>query len=243
MSNIQRIHFIAVQLVLVLILLFKFSEQTLLICIGMECTLLTIRTAHLIKDRLFSGAVWLRRTVYFFPYLLFYFAFHPDSALETNHAVVWIILSLSLGALLLLLRKRELTTIYNREFITYFSPMKCKNACLESYSSLGSAFLQELFFKGFILSLLLHVTSPLLAVVLYGFFFTEEHILHYRAKNNFELKDYLLQFLMGTISGFIYWQSASIFIGSISHIVFNLSLVVNYWYRVWIHHPIRGETA
>ncbi|WP_277506366.1 CPBP family intramembrane glutamic endopeptidase [Paenibacillus sp. PastF-1] len=223
--------------------MFKFSEDTLLICIGMECTLLTVRTAHLIKDRLFPGAVWLRRTVYFLPYLLFYFVYHPDSALKTNHALVWIIVSLLLGTLLLLLRKRELTTIYNREFITYFSPMDCKNACLESYSSLGSAILQELFFKGFILSLLLPVINPLLAVVLTGFFFTEEHILHYRAKNSFEIKDYLLQFLMSIISGLIYWQSASLFIGSISHIVFNLSLVVNYWYRVWIHHSIRGEMA
>lgn len=243
MNKTQKINFILIQLLLCLLLFLKFCEETMLVFVGMQCTILIIRKGHLIKNNLFPGAVWFRRTVYFLPYILFYFLFGSSSRMELTHLVLWFVISILLGAALLLIRKRELTTIYNKEFIIHFSPLNRKEAILESYSCLGSAILQELFFKGFILNLLFNIINPIIAVIITGIFFTEEHILHYYAKNSYESKDYILQFLMSTLSGVIYLYSGSLSISLISHLIFNLSLVFNFWYRVWIHHNIRSEIA
>lgn len=235
MIKIQWTFFGLVELLLVSILAVFNNFEIYLLFVIMQIDLLSLRKTHLIRDKWFNGADWLRRTTYFIPYALPFFFSLPKIGGGSSFSSLFILGSIVTGASFLALRYRELQNMYNRELLSFFPKVSLREASLEIYSGVGSALLQELFYKAFVISVLAPLIGAIPAVLLSAFLFVAEHIVHFWAANLFEWKDYIAQFILSAVAGFLYVYSGSIVVAMLTHLTYNLPTSFNYVYRYYIN--------
>lgn len=219
----------AVDLLLAAILIIHPGQETLYLLILTQIQLLINLNAYRIRDSAFKGANWVRRSVYFLPYLAAY-SFFSGPSLEKEHLIVSFSLALLAGILFLIPRFGEIKPFYNKDLALFFPPLSLNVACLEVYSYLCSAVLQELYYKAFVIALLMPFTGAAVAVVISAVLFVFDHLAHARS-STFKLPDYLAQFAMGLCSGLLYVYSGSVWVAVLVHFTFNAPLAFSYFYR------------
>lgn len=235
MSKIQWAFFGLIELLLVTILVVFNNFEIYLLFVIVQIHYLLVRKAYLIRDNWFNGADWFRRTTYFIPYVLpFTFSSHKIGG-GTSFSFLFILGAIVTGVSFLALRYRDLQNMYNRELMAFFPKVSLREASLEMYSSVGSALLQELFYKAFVISVLAPLIGAIPAVLLSAFLFVAEHIVHFWAANLFEWKDYIAQFILSAVAGFLYVYSGSIVVAMLTHLTYNLPTSFNYVYRYCIN--------
>ena len=219
---------------LIFLLLYYPSWPMLLLFGSMQFNLLIIRKAYLINDEWFNGADWLRRTVYFLPYLLVFLIFVPKAPVAIVNVWLCLLLSVLIGIIFLLPRLKELSPFFNKDAILFFPPVSFREKAISTYSLLGSAFLQELYFKGFMLAILFPIVGVWMANLIVAFFFVAEHIVHYQV-SQFRKTDFIAQFLLSLFAGGLYMISGSIWTAIIPHLVYNATIALTYHVRYWTH--------
>ncbi len=239
-KNYQWACLITIELILICLVISNFSTDLMLVFIGMQIVILINRMAYCIRDDLFFGADWVRRTLYFLPYILFFFMFGNDRSIDSSgnlYASVLIAIVLGLG--FVLFKLKDLMTIFNKQYILFFAPITLSEALLQSYSLVGSAILQELFYRGFIFTTILLKEGPIQAIFFSSILFVSEHVLHQHAEKLFHWTDYMMQFLLSVLSCALYLYSGSVIVAILIHFMFNAPLAVNQFYRLWIHWKAR----
>ncbi|MEK3902080.1 MULTISPECIES: CPBP family intramembrane glutamic endopeptidase [unclassified Paenibacillus] len=219
----------AVYILLTAILIIHPRQETLYLLIFTQTQLLINLNAYRIRDSAFKGANWVRRSVYFFSYLIAY-SFFSSPSLEKGNLIISFSLALLAGLIFLIPRFGEIKPFYNKDLTLFFPPLSLNAACLEVYSYLCSAVLQELYYKAFVIALLMPLTGAVAAVIISALLFVFDHLVHARS-STFKLPDYLAQFVMGLCSGLLYVYSGSVWVAVLVHFTFNAPLAFSYLYR------------
>lgn len=244
MKNYQWVCLITIELILISLVISDFSKDIMFVFIGMQIVILINRAAYCIRDDLFLGADWVRRTLYFLPYIIFFFMFGNDSTLDSSgNLIASVLIAIMLGLGFVLFKLKGLMTIFNKQYILFFAPITFSEALSRSYSLVGSAILQELFYRVFVFTTILLKKGPIQAVFFSSILFVSEHLLHYHAEKLFHWTDYVMQFLLSVFSCILYLYSGSVIVAVLIHFVFNAPLVVNQFYRLWIHWKARRSFA
>ena len=221
--------FIIISEVALFTLLIIFRERNILyIFLLINFEIIIVNYAWIIRDDLFRGSVWVRHFIYFIPHFISLLLITNLGVVQVS--LVYYFLAFCVGISLQFFQFNELKLLFDTEIITLFDPINKKKLQLISFSSISSSILQEIFFKSFIISILIPYTGVTIALLVSSFFFVMEHLLHYNCKKN-SLKDYILQFFLSLISGVFYIISGSIIVAIIMHFSYNLPLLVNYIFR------------
>lgn len=231
MSKIQWAFFGLIELLLISILAVFHNFEMYLLFVIVQIDFVSMRKTYLIKDNWFNGADWLRRTTYFIPYVLPFIFLSPKIGSDSSFSFLFILGAIVTGTSFLALRYRDLKNMYDRELLSLFPKVSLREASLAMYSSVGSALLQELFFKAFVIRVLAPLIGTIPAVLFSSFLFVVGHILHYQ----FEWKDYIAQFGLSAVAGFLYVYSGSIVVAMLTHLTYNLPISFNYVYRYCIN--------
>ncbi|MEK8199510.1 CPBP family intramembrane glutamic endopeptidase [Lysinibacillus sp. FSL M8-0134] len=232
MNKKQWLIFIAIMLFLTFTLFIQNSIYTLLLLIFMLLQYVVNLNAKRIKNNSFKNADWVRRTLYFIPYLsavLFLLPNEKDIFPSIN-IVLSIVLSVIAGFFFIYLRKEEIKPFYNKELIIFFPPVTKKQKWIESYSLIFSAIFQELFYKLFVLTILIPIYGSILSILISAFLFVSDHIIHDKAQA-FRTIDHILQFSLSVLGGCLYILSGNVVTAVIIHLIYNLSISISYFYR------------
>ncbi|EST52166.1 hypothetical protein T458_24420 [Brevibacillus panacihumi W25] len=234
MSKYQWISLVIIEAMLIMFVIsFKTTEMYYLL-IFTNLNYFINRHAHLIKNNWFKGADWVRRSVYFLPYLLC-LLFLPTSHMnEIRQDGGLYLISIIIGICFIIPRLKELSPFYNKDFISLLPPVSFKTVTIELYTKIGSAVFQETYYKAFVLVLLYPFVGGTLGVFISSLLFMVEHFLHYWATKSFVIKDYLFQFLLSICGGIMYCVTGDIITAILVHLTYNLIVAFNYVYRFLI---------
>jgi membrane protease YdiL (CAAX protease family) len=223
-------------------LLICFPEYNFLVFyISMQAIFLINKFAYLIKNELFVGAILIRRTLYFIPYIMVFFFLDIQYPKQNTQGMFYLtILAVFIAIPFLWVRKEELARFFDREFNLFIGGIKAKDMSLECYSLMCSAILQELFYKACIIALLLLKMNPFIAIIISSFLFVSEHVLHTRNKK-FEWKDYVVQFLLSSSAGILYVLGGNVLYPIITHMVYNGVIASTHIYRYIIGRSVHRE--
>jgi membrane protease YdiL (CAAX protease family) len=230
-----------IEFFLVVLLFFLPAKEGVTLLLVYNLQFVVIQKAFLIRNKWFNGADWLRRSVYFVPYLLVLLFFTPP-VLTNRHVFLLLLVGILVGGCFMIPRVKELRPYFNRELLSLFPPIKVRSFLLEAYSLVGSAFIQELFHKSFVIAVLFPVLGMIPALVISGLLFVGEHVLHTHAQNIFKPLDYLAQFLLSVCAGGLYLYSGSVWVAVSVHLTYNLLIAYSHFYRFWVTQPKRGRT-
>lgn len=114
----------AVYILLTAILIIHPRQETLYLLIFTQTQLLINLNAYRIRDSAFKGANWVRRSVYFFSYLIAY-SFFSSPSLEKGNLIISFSLALLAGLIFLIPRFGEIKPFYNKD-LTLFFPLEFK---------------------------------------------------------------------------------------------------------------------
>ncbi|MBA9086873.1 membrane protease YdiL (CAAX protease family) [Fontibacillus solani] len=232
MKKEQVIALILIEVMLAVMVIARPSIEMILLCIFTQMQLFVNLTAYRIKDALFNGADWLRRTVYFVPYTSAIILFASiTSAVE--HLLHVMPIAICIGIIFLLPHLNEIKAFYNKDLVIFFPPLTFRQALLEFYSHIFSSIFQELYFKAFVMYLLIPRFGIPIAILASAILFVGDHLVHARSAA-FKLPDFLAQFALSICAGLLYVYSGSVWAAVMVHFTFNAPLGVSYLFRYWV---------
>ncbi|MBO8164928.1 MAG: CPBP family intramembrane metalloprotease [Brevibacillus sp.] len=234
MERHQYILFVLTELLLGGLLLLYPEWPMVILFASLQIIWFTNRKAYLIADHLFPGAMWVRRTTYFVPYLAVFLFFTPLPPEPLVQHLSLIFLAVAIGVVLLAPRMKELYPLFQKEIVLLFPSCTFSKTVLEVYSLWGSAILQELYYKGVVIAILYPYVGKWVAVLISSFLFVIEHYLHFYAKD-YGRKDIIAQFCMSVSSGFLYVITGSLLTAVLVHVTYNGVISVTYLYRYLVH--------
>ncbi|WP_141434297.1 CPBP family intramembrane glutamic endopeptidase [Bacillus sp. 03113] len=235
MTKKQWIALLFVEVLLISTIIIKATNETYILFIFIHFQLIINLTAWRIKDMLFTNADWLRRAVYFIPYITAVLFFSPSTSFDTSlgSVVVSMVLAVLIGSLFLIPRFGEIKPFFNKELAFFFPPISFRKLCIETFSLLTSAIIQELFYKLFVIGLLIQIFRIELSIIISAFLFVADHLIHARS-SMFRPIDYLAQLMLSICAGILYVYSGSVLTAILLHLTFNLPLAISYFYRYWL---------
>ncbi|NOW07501.1 CPBP family intramembrane metalloprotease [Clostridium beijerinckii] len=241
-KKVWYIPLIICEIILIAIFLLESSRVNFYMILNMQLVFIVIRKAKNIKDNFFYGAMWIRRTIYFIPYILPLIFFSPKVLNESN-LLLNIFISIIVGICLILFNINGIKNLYNKDIMLLFPPITFNDLSIELYSSIGSAILQEFFYRVFLISSIYHIVGGVLAILISAILFVAEHMMHSILNNSFTIKDYIGQFIMSTLSGILFIKSGAIIVPMLIHIIFNGAISISYILRFyWTKRSVeRGE--
>lgn len=239
MNKQQRIIFILAEVLLVSLVILRFSRETIVLFGIMQLIFLIIQKVYLIKNELFHEAKLLRRTIYFIPCFISFLILMPRFP-DGKNIKIFLVSAVIVGIIFLVPRIKEFKIFYNREFVTLLPPITLKTALIEAYSYLGSAITQELFYKSFIIAILYPLVGIIPAILISAFLFMAEHILHFATEDFFQAKDYLVQFLFSITTGFLYVYSGFVLVPILAHLTYNIPIMFSYFFRFSVSKQMEG---
>ncbi|MBA1334424.1 MAG: hypothetical protein HPY66_2273 [Firmicutes bacterium] len=240
MSKQQWIVFTLMEFIIISLAIFFPSKGTIVLFLIVHLELLVIRKARKIHDKLFNGADWLRRTVYFIPYLLAFLLFTPDVPV-TKHMPISLLFAIIVSICFLIPLIKELRPFYNQELMTLFPTITLRSASLDAYSNIASAILQELFYKAFVILSLLPLIGVAPALLISAFLFVAEHILHFAAQQRFRPRDFFKQFMLSLSAGLLFVYSGSVLIPILIHLTYNIPIAYTSFARFRMSKRVKEE--
>ncbi|MFB7816172.1 type II CAAX prenyl endopeptidase Rce1 family protein [Paenibacillus chitinolyticus] len=232
MKKNQWILYLLLVFLLVLETILKPTKEMFFLLLLTQIQIFINFNAFRIQDKAFKGADWIRRSLYFIPYLLGIF-FGSINTTSPQHLVLAVPLALLTGTAFLGLRMNEIKPFYNKELVAFFPPVKLNKALLEFYSYTSSAILQEFYFKAFVISALTPLFGVPIALLTSSILFVSDHLLHARSCM-FKKSDYFAQLAMSLCTGMLYVLSGSAWIAVLAHFTFNTPLAFSYLFRYWV---------
>lgn len=242
MKKKQWIALLFVETFLISTILIKTNNETLVLFIFINLQLIINLTAWRIKDTLFSSADWLRRGVYFIPYITAVLFFSPITSFgtSTRRIVISMVVAVLIGFLFLILRFGEIKPFFNKELAFFFPPITFRKSCMETFSLLTSAIVQELFYKLFVIGSLISIFGIILSIIISASLFVADHLIHARVAM-FRTIDFLAQLMLSIFAGILFVYSGSVLTAIILHLTFNLPLALSYIYRYWVTSRVDNE--
>lgn len=125
-----------------------------------------------------------------------------------------------LGLLLQIWQFSDLKLTLSNEFIAILPPLTHDDKFNGMYYPILGAIAQEYFYRG----VMLYVLSGYIgiwAIIPATFCFTLEHYIHFNADQTFDVRDYVLQTILGTGLGIIFYFSQSLPACIIGHMIYN----------------------
>lgn len=226
----QWICFIFLELMLIILLSVNPEVDTVTLFLLFNLMVLILRKALLIKDNLFIGAIWLRRSIYFLPHILV-FNYYLESNFEQKNVIIYCFIAIFVGILFIIIRIKEISPFFMKEFLNFLPPISSYKLKVEVFSLLVSAIMQELFYKGFVIVVLLPKIGVFWALIISSLLFVSEHILHHSSSKIFMKKDFILQFLLSLIAGMLFVLSGSLIVAVMVHFTYNLPIAITYFLR------------
>ncbi|MGG1343644.1 CPBP family intramembrane glutamic endopeptidase [Bacillus toyonensis] len=235
MKKLQWIVFLLLETFLILLFALNNTSEIFMLFVFIQLQMFVNLTARHIQDTLFKNADWLRRTVYFIPYTIAILFFSPILFFDASitRFSISALLAVLIGIVFLIPRLGEIKPFYNKELALFFPPVTFRKASIETYSLLVSAILQELFYKLFVMGLLIPIFGTIFSVIISAVLFVADHFIHARA-TMFRISDYLAQFLLSTCAGFLYVYSGSVWSAVLLHLTFNTPLAFSFFFRYWV---------
>lgn len=166
--------------------------------------------------------VLFRRSVYIIP-LLFPLIFFKIEIGEWRW--VYALLGGVIGSIFIIPNISDLKLFLDSEYICLFPKEKKSFYLMEIYSSFMGAIGEELFYRGFLISILKY--QGVICILISAFMF---FLHHYRCKwsGAFSKRDFITQVLFGLVSATLYYFTESIYISVIMHITFNfMDIILN----------------
>jgi len=197
----------------------------------LQLEFLAVRKAVYIKNSLFTGAIFIRRTTYLIPYMLS-LPFLESKVFVQSYVWMYYFIAIFIGACLILPRIQQLKNLYNKELIMMFPPITCGRALIEIYTLIASAVFQELFYRVFLISVLYPIVGIATSILMSAVFFVAEHALHPISESSFKLDDHIFQFIMSIAAGILFMSSGSLLVPILIHLTYNMSIGLSYIIRI-----------
>ena len=154
-------------------------------------------------------AYFFRMTLYFLPYTLPFALFVRNDALFNINSILFLYCSFAIMLFLIWLRInwKFIKLSLSDEIIVGISKESKYTLYLRMYTTVGAAICEELFFRGFILSIDAPIYFTLPVSV---FFFMLSHYMLPWGEVSFTRRDHLYQITFGLVSGVLFLLSGSI---------------------------------
>lgn len=191
--------------------------------------IVVINACHLKK---FKGSKFIRRSIYFLPYLFSLFIMPFVKANYNNMSIIlWILVALLLGLILGAPKLYLSRYLFNSGVAQFLPSLSTKDFLFDLLSYLFTPFLQELFYKIILLNYLLLIYPNHIALLFLGIFFVAEHYFHFASTKIFNIFDYIIQFIFTIVSGYIYIKTQSLLLCILIHATYNLLMFAPTIYR------------
>lgn len=166
---------------------------------------------------------FVRMTLYFIPYAIPSFFIGFDNSQNYAKILMGSISSLIIGSTIIYLKKDSIKIYFSKDYIV-MSPKKDKLIYfLIIYNLIGAVICEELYFRHFLITVL----SPykFISILLSGiYFFLGHYILVWGS--SFKKSDFFTQFIVGILSGTIYYFTKSIIPSIILHLILNAPNII-----------------
>lgn len=166
--------------------------------------------------------IFIRRNIYILPLLAPLLFIKIDIG---RFKFLNLILGVGFGIIFILPTLENWKLFLESEYILIFPKKKLNLYLMEIYSSFAGAISEELFYRGFLISIL--KDEGLICIFISAFMF---FLHHYRCKwsGGFSKSDFINQFTFGLISAIIYYSTGNIFISIFMHLTFNsMDIILN----------------
>lgn len=164
-----------------------------------------------------------------FRYILFYipFAFPllyiNKSNLVYNLSLNYInrFLSLFFCVIIVLYNILSNKIIFQKKFIDIFPKIGKKNLCIKLYESMGSAFLEEIFYRYFFLGVLINKLNGFISICIIAIFFVLAHLFNVNYMKKFTWKKLFILIFFSFSITYLYFSYNNIYFNVAMHLLFN----------------------
>lgn len=226
--------FFSVEVFLMILALKNPRKEVFILILLYQLQIVIVTQAKHIKNHLFRGAVYVRRSLYFLPYIISLYWFNSQLlAIEiyTFKSMSACVLAFLLAILLYIPQMKKIRIYFLKDFNRLLGPRSNQEVILDVYSSLMSAIFQEIFYKCCIVHVLMMTGSPIYAINIAALLFLAEHYFHFASGIKFNWKDYATQFLMSGLGGWLYLYSGMVLPSIIMHLTYNSPRTISYMVR------------
>lgn len=193
---------------------------------------------HILKGNECYIAIFLRRSSKFIPYLLgLIYSVKFDTLLGSNafkYSIVYFFIAVSILIVLIFYSKEEISIYYKKECVFLFGHIRAKKFVLEIYTLSFSAIFQELYYKKFVFIFFLEICQMKfwMATILASILFCLEHTQYATSGEVFDIKNYIAQFIMSSLTLSVFYFSGNLLLSMLPHIVFNIIICFGFfsWY-------------
>ncbi len=182
--------------------------------------LAVISNGHRIQG--FSHALFIRRFSYFVPYLLSFLWVSDLPNLGAD--LLPTTLGAACGGLLVLLNLKAFRRLYEPTLLYITGPYPVHLVATNTISMLGSAVIQEIFYKGLFVGNLFPIIG-FWAVLAGGALFTLEHTFNKYSRGLFSSRDYLFQFTLSCLLGWVFVETGSLAAAIAGHLIYNMPII------------------
>ncbi|GMQ59553.1 hypothetical protein AN1V17_39500 [Vallitalea sediminicola] len=219
---------------IIIIIKWNICIWVILLFATLICIMFINHIAYKIEDNKFFMATFVRRTLYFIPYIIayiirnkYYTNVDEISKFQKGNILIYSLLGIIVALLFLAIRLNDFRVLFNKDIIS-MSPLKTKKTLLNIYSNIGSAVTEELFYKGVVFFVLYNYGFGfIISGIVTSLSFMSIHNTQRYSSNFYTFKDYSVQFLISFIGCMLYLLSGYIAVPMIVHITYNLPMVVN----------------
>ncbi|ARP44578.1 hypothetical protein GTHT12_03709 (plasmid) [Geobacillus thermodenitrificans] len=159
------------------------------------------------------------------PYSLPFLFGYPHS-FNTSFSVWKVFLMIILILLLLGIQYKRIRPLFDKDIIAFLPRINKYEFGYSLFTAYGSAIFQELFYRGFVLS----ITLPTLgyySVLISALLFVSDHFGNRHAAKNFEIQDYIYHFVLSIILGLTFISTGKWEICALGHAIYNTIYVVH----------------
>ena len=209
------------------------NKKLLLPFVLYQFIIIIVINAHFIKNFKFSK--FFRRSLYYIPHIIsiFLISFEKPDYGEIG-ILVWLLISIGIGLVLSIPKLFTSRYLFNREMVLFLPSLSIKEYLFDLYSYIMAPPFQEIFYKAFLLYIILKVYPYPIALLILGILFVSEHYFHFASNKFFSSLDYIIQFIFSIISGYIFILTKSLLLCIVIHLIYNFIALLTPSYRLII---------
>lgn len=184
----------------------------------------------------------IRRTLYFLPYIIFFYTYKPY-IFSNKNIIKSVIIIVLLTIIMYTILYNKYNFFFNEGFIFMCGKIKFKDIIVNLYTNIGSALVQESFYKLYVFQTLFYIFDirMLYSVTITSIIFMLDHLLCIGSLSRFRVSDFISQFIMSFISLILYVYSGNIIIAFSLHFLYNLFISFNNMYMYYIQNKSKGR--
>ncbi|MFD1608803.1 CPBP family intramembrane glutamic endopeptidase [Oceanobacillus luteolus] len=168
----------------------------------------------------------IRSLLFFLPYILPIFVFRVDIFEGYSNHLLIFIFGLMFVVLLHFFNISEYRIMFDPALIDFMKPINLNNFLFRLLESYGSAITEEIFYRGFVLFILISYINPIYAILITSLLFISNHLYNRHAEDRFTYKNLFMIFCLSCVLSGVFYYTQNIFYCIVLHLIYNTPQIV-----------------